>query len=505
MALISILSTISPSQASIGVVVFSACLLVLRSIFRAAFSPLRSVPGPFLARFTRLWYLYKIWEGDFEKTQRTLHRRYGSIVRLTPYEYSFDDPTVIRTIYGHGTSFTKAPFYHASANLDYYTEDLFSGRDPKVHSMNRRKVAPLYSMTAVLRMEEPVNEAIEVFEKSLRHIANSELDINLQWWLQCFAFDAIAAISVGKRFGFLDEGKDPLDLVNTIEKFLFYSTHVGVYHELHQAAFKIMKRIGAHGSLNMWKFSVKQIEERLNSQGDPEKKVEGHDFLAGLLRFHQEEPQSFLMKDVIATINGNIMAGSDTTSISLTSIIWNMLRTPRVTQRLRAEIEEKAACGELSDPITFAEAQKMPYLQAVIQEGLRMHPVFGISLWRQVPRGGAQLAGKFFPEGTVVGSNAWQIHANKSVFGDDADQFRPERWLEGKEKSVEMDRYFLTFGYGSRVCIGKNIAFLEMYKLVPTLVRKFDFELCNPDAEVECSNRTLVKQHKIKVSVRMRE
>lgn len=70
--------------------------------------------------------------------------------------------------------------------------------------------------------------------------------------------------------------------------------------------------------------------------------------------------------------------------------------------QLRAEIDEKYAAGELSDPVTFAEAQKLPYLQAVLQEGLRMHPATGLPMWRAVPKGGAELAGRYFPEGVSV-------------------------------------------------------------------------------------------------------
>lgn len=67
--------------------------------------------------------------------------------------------------------------------------------------------------------------------------------------------------------------------------------------------------------------------------------------------------------------------------------------------QLRAEIDEKRAKGEISSPVTFAESQNMPYLQAVIREGLRIHPSTGLPMQRVVPKGGAQIAGKFFPEG----------------------------------------------------------------------------------------------------------
>lgn len=84
-----------------------AGLYVLFSVALCLIDPLRSVPGPFLARFTRLWYLYKIYKGDFEKTNIGLHEKYGPVVRIAPNEYSIDDVEAAKVIYGHGNAFDK--------------------------------------------------------------------------------------------------------------------------------------------------------------------------------------------------------------------------------------------------------------------------------------------------------------------------------------------------------------------------------------------------------------
>lgn len=73
--------------------------------------------------------------------------------------------------------------------------------------------------------------------------------------------------------------------------------------------------------------------------------------------------------------------------------------------------------------------------------------------------------------------NAWVLHRNSDIFGEDPDEFRPERWLEADEQQARvMQQSFMSFGLGSRTCIGKNISLLEIYKLMPVLVREFDFE-----------------------------
>jgi cytochrome P450 len=82
--------------------------------------------------------------------------------------------------------------------------------------------------------------------------------------------------------------------------------------------------------------------------------------------------------------------------------------------------------------------------------------------------------------GTIVGVNPWVMHRDQEVFGEDVETFRPERWLE-RDRS-DMDRFFFAFGSGARVCLGRNISWVEMNKLVPTLFSKFDLQLANPEA-----------------------
>jgi cytochrome P450 len=148
--------------------------------------------------------------------------------------------------------------------------------------------------------------------------------------------------------------------------------------------------------------------------------------------------------------------------------------------------------------VIFQEAQRLPYLQAVIKEALRIHPATGFPMQRLVPPEGTTIAGRFIPGGSSVGINAWVAHRNQDVYGLDADEWRPERWLEIEEqgRGAEVEKYFFAFGMGSRTCIGKNISLLEMSKLVPQFLRRFDFSL---DEAVEKSglitlNRWFVKQ-----------
>jgi cytochrome P450 len=141
-----------------------------------------------------------------------------------------------------------------------------------------------------------------------------------------------------------------------------------------------------------------------------------------------------------ANLNGRF-AGSDTTAIALRSIFYHLCKYPRVYQ---AAVRELDSTTDLSSPITFEQGQRMPYIQACIKEGLRLHPAVGMLLERLVPEGGATLDGVFFPAGTIVGINPWVVALDESVYGQDAREFRPGRWLEASaEEHKLMERNFL--------------------------------------------------------------
>jgi cytochrome P450 len=139
-------------------------------------------------------------------------------------------------------------------------------------------------------------------------------------------------------------------------------------------------------------------------------------------------------------------AGSDTTAIALRSILYNLLKNPACFHKARAEVDAAA----LSDPVTFSEGQSLTYIQAVMKEALRMHPAVGQLLERVVPESGFEINGVFLPAGTIVGINPWIAARDQSVYGADAAEFRPERWLEASSERLRlMERNFLAVSIGT--------------------------------------------------------
>ncbi|CAD6443462.1 0c9fd5bc-d3f3-4ba2-8127-3c0015f70ac3 [Sclerotinia trifoliorum] len=479
-----------------------AAIYLLSIIFLATIDPLRHIPGPFLARFTRAWYCWEIYKGSYQVTNQQLHSRYGPIVRIAPHEYSIDDVNAAKVIYStSGGSFPKAPWYLAweppGKNMDW----LFSGRNPHRHSAQRRKVANHYSMSSLVGYEPYVNNSTELLSRRFGELASSGKIVDLQHWLQCYAFDVIGEITFGQRFGFLDMGEDKDGVFAALDDGLSYSTFVGIWSWIHAFLFPLMP--GSGGFRYIVTFTEDRIAEKIKLLKNPrngDKEREGTtDFMTRLLTASEKDPQKISSDDLFTTCSSNIGAGSDTTAITLSAILYHLLKHPETLQRLREEIATAAKEGRVSDPITFKEAQALPYLQAVLKEGLRVHPAVGLGLQRVVPAEGTTIANQFIPGGSTVGINAYVAHHNTSVWGLDADAWRPERWLEIEEqgRGGEVEKYSFAFGMGSRTCIGKNISLLEINKLIPQLVRRFDFEL---DADVERNgglvslNRWFVKQ-----------
>ena len=192
--------------------------------------------------------------------------------------------------------------------------------------------------------------------------------------------------------------------------------------------------------------------------------------------------------------------GSETTAISLSSIFYNLVKHPRVYEKLMSELDEAQNNGTITERenrrVSWSESQKLPYLDAVIQESFRIHPAPGLLLERVVPPQGMDILGEHIAGGTIVGCNAWVLHRRAEGFGDDVDAFKPERWLDAKpDRLREMKATMFQFGAGARTCIGKNISLLEIYKLVPTFLRNFDVELDRAGSQWTTHNAWFVRQY----------
>ncbi len=434
------------------------------AVIQGLTSPLRSIPGPFWARFTRLWYFFRVAQGGFEKDNIALHRRYGPIVRIAPNMYSIDIPGApVKQIYGINSKMPKSEWYEGWKHPSPDRWTLFPDRNTKRHGETRRRFQGLYSMSSLVSYESYVDSCTDILEQRLREFAHSGSTVDMMRWLQCYAFDVIGEITYSRRFGFLDAGKDVAGLLEALSKNMAYSTLVGIYPRLHKFLFAIMSWLSVGGAAGR-AYLMKFVDERL-SQRKTERKQDAvkpvftpdenapQDFTEKLLVQNEQDPTKVTAYHVFMMGLSNIIAGSDTTAISLAAIMYHLIRTPAAMAKLRGEIDAFAADGQFGNGhLSFQSSRDMPYLQAVIKEALRLHAATGLPLWRDVADGGMEIGGVYFPEGTTVGLNTWCAHYNEKVFGFDAGEFRPERWLEAEadadgRRLEEMNAYYLPVSF----------------------------------------------------------
>ncbi|KAJ3472634.1 hypothetical protein NLG97_g10831 [Lecanicillium saksenae] len=165
------------------------------SLYRAAADPLRSIPGPFLARFNRLWYLAAIARGRFDSENVELHRRYGPVVRVAPGTYSLDVPEAVGSVYGVASRMPKSEWYDAWTTAGAENRSLFSDRDARRHAETRKLFQALYNMSNLVSYEGYVDDCTDVLTRQLDGFAERKESLDAFHWFQYYAFDVIAGIT----------------------------------------------------------------------------------------------------------------------------------------------------------------------------------------------------------------------------------------------------------------------------------------------------------------------
>ncbi|KAI1924231.1 hypothetical protein LOZ65_003126 [Ophidiomyces ophidiicola] len=485
--LISSLADLDRQDAVPFALVIGAVLLVV-SLVAHARDPLRSIPGPFWAKWTPLWMIYHVRKRNIHRHMIKIHEKYGPLVRVGPNEVSTSNPEALRVIYGAGTGFRKSDWYCVWQGIRKW--DLFGERNEDIHRGQRRLVSNIYSLSNMKKLEPYVNNTVKLFLSNV--FKADKRSINLSLWIQLFAFDVIGEVTFSKPFGFLKSGTDN-GTFQQIDNTLACAAWVGYMPWLYWLNFRLSPYIGSHLAVtsrqtHLLTFTAKSITERKAQGSDHE------DILEQLFEVQKEKPE-FDQISITSMCASNIFAGSDSTALSISSIVYNVVKTPGCKEKLMAEIEATALAHNIQPGEVFSleTANTMPYLQACMWEGLRCHPGVGMNLGRVVPSKGIEYEGRFYPGGTVLSASAWVLHRDKETFGEDADHFRPERWDAEPERVAQMRRSFFAFGAGSRFCIGRNVAWLEMSKLIPTFFREFDIKLVDPNQKLEESAVSFVK------------
>lgn len=179
-----------------------------------------------------------------------------------------------------------------------------------------------------------------------------------------------------------------------------------------------------------------------------------------------------------------IGAGADTIATTLSAALFYLARNESVLQRAQSEI-----CNAFSSLEEITSGPKMDscvYLNACIEESLRVAPAVASQLPREVMKGGIVIDGEYIPEGIVIGVPSYVVHHTKEAFPESW-SFRPERWMAGSElgddgavvskEDVRLAREAMCpFSLGSRGCVGKTFAYMEMRIALASVLWSYDFK-----------------------------
>ncbi|OCT54514.1 benzoate 4-monooxygenase cytochrome P450 [Cladophialophora carrionii] len=455
---------------------------------------LSHIPGPFLARYTDAWALYNAWRGihfhNKVHVQRGLQARYGDVVRTGPRSVTVFDPAAVPVIYGVRSKLDKGnayvPFRQAGV-----TTSLLSIPDEKTHSQYRKLVSNAYSMTSLKGYEPYVDDMVNRFVEVCNQHAFAGKPMNLSLWCQYYCFDVVSKITMGMPLGSMKgEGHDAYGLVQRVRAFGFYSGLVSQMPWLHKILQDnpLMRKTRPSPFM---KVVGGTVQARLRTP-DPEDQPRP-DLLSHFVATHAGYPRLMDEKQVLIMTSGNLIAGGLSPSAAFDELCRYLATHPDSQDKLYGELQQ-AQCRL---PASYDHVKNLPYLEGTIREAYRLHSSTSFNLQRVTGAAGLELPnGVRIPPNTNIGCPAGAINQDVRVYGADADEYNPERWMQRENETIEaylerrklMERTDMTFGQGSRACIGKNVAFLEFFKAVATLMAQFKVRQPVPSTPEEVLN-----------------
>jgi cytochrome P450 len=173
-----------------------------------------------------------------------------------------------------------------------------------------------------------------------------------------------------------------------------------------------------------------------------------------------------------------LLAGHESSSVAMSWATYALAQYPEVQKRLREEVRAVLPSPYGSEPVTSLDIDKVPYITAVCNEVMRFYDVF-VWTFREA-RVDTELVGQRIPKGTQLVVPVASIHRDRSIWGDDADVFNPDRWMEKRNAGVSTNFAVMTFIHGPRTCIGESFARAEFACLLAAFAGRFEWELNDP-------------------------
>ncbi|KAH8806130.1 cytochrome P450 [Xylogone sp. PMI_703] len=474
----------------IGVI---SCLLfytILYVLYQRFFHPLAKYPGPFFATLTDLGRFNYFYSLKIDQILFELHRKYGPIVRYGPNDLSFWEGKAVVKIYKAGRSMPKSAFYNG---FTVFKPNMFGTTDETIHALRKRQVAHNFSIASLTDMEEIFDRhIINLLSKLQKHV-DSHSPVDLKLVFAFFVFDFLGDIAFSTQFDTQKED-DPSNLPPIGDHFLLSSLY-GCFPSLLPYSAKVVPYIPMTW-LQKLAFARKQMrhiatdavsKEIAESKLGKERSHKDTNLLTRLVEAKDPETgQALSETDIQSEAWLYLIAGSHTTSSTLTLLFFHLLHNPNIYDKVVTEIDRELQPLDATRIYQYTGLEsKLPYTLACIRENFRASPSFTMPLARVITNPeGLEILGERIPTGTNCAVSSYPLHHNPSIWGSDHDVFRPERWL-GDEYSKDQLDSLLHFGMGHRSCIGRNIAMISIIKVVSTVLRHFRLDAMDRDEVLE--------------------
>ncbi|KAJ1336100.1 azaphilone biosynthesis cytochrome P450 monooxygenase [Microdochium nivale] len=457
-------------------------------------NPLKNIPGPWYSLWTDLVLKYYVIRGEKARYVHALHEKYGPVVRINPEQADICDLTALSQM---GRAEFHKTAYYKTMTID--EDNLFNTVDQALHRRQRRLLSGPLSESGLKSVANIVDDKVKLAMKRIDEemMSNSGGGSNsgaadVFKWAGFMATDVIAELTFGESFQMLEAGRKhqyfrdmesaaPVLALRALFPLVRGLMSLGVPIPGASKAMLMISRLraGAEDRLERHRRRVEIQEEEENEMGPPMPPTlfaKLHDATGGDKGLTQEE--------ILSNAQLYLVAGSDTTSSALTYIIWNVCQRPDVKAKLLSELRSLPGTStttgtspsgpEIEVKVDYEDLRSAAYLNAVIDETLRLYPSTPAPLPRHVPPEGVALAGHWFPGGSVVSTQAWSFHMDPAIFSEPR-RFDPGRW-DGATR--EMRDGFVPFGSGVRICLGLHLAMMELRLATAR------FFLQYPDAQV---------------------
>lgn len=434
------------------------------TIYRVSFHRLRRFPGPFMARISGFYITGVVFRSHKEYLELDkLHKQYGDVVRIGPSALSIADPRALHAIHLNPRCL-KGPWYQVLAPDTSVQTD----RDAASHGA-RRKVWDRGFSSKALRNYEP--RVAHYTDKLLARVESHVEDgkkrpLNASLWFNFYSFDVMGDLSLGESFGMLDRGESHFAM-RTLHGFMFM---LGIFSHV-MWAFRIIGNLPIVGAENV-RFKAwvaEQVKKRI------ENPPEIPDVFSCIIDEYDSKPNRTEQERLDLDADGLTIsiAGSDTTAAALSYLFLELATRPDVAKELQSELD--AFFQENPEPDANAFS-KLKYLQACVDEGLRMMPVVPSGPQRMTPPEGLQISEDLFiPGDTIVQVPTYTLQRDERNF-ERPNDFIPERWTSNPEL-IKNGSVYSPFSIGPYNCVGKQLALMEIRNVTCSILRRYNVEL----------------------------